>query len=153
MSDQPPKLAPIVPHFGQRKTFTPKVGGRVIVDVPGERLLCFVEGIVNADSIVVRIDTVPVGKAPHGYQKGDIVPARRSEDVLGQEERWAVVSDREMRQAEDIAKFKEEEIRKAKEAEEARIAAQRAHDLGPDGEAERKTQADMDWLLEQYAKE
>jgi hypothetical protein len=92
MSDNP-LLRNLVPHNARRRDFIPTEGSRITISLPGEMLTAIVERVSSEDAVVVRIDSIPMGKG-HMYRKGDILPCRRIVDDLLKQEQWEVIPDR-----------------------------------------------------------
>lgn len=77
--------------------FLPKIDQTLLVDLPGERLLTTVKRVSPPDMAIVELSNQPLAKS-HSYKKGDLVPVRRTPDMLG--EKWEAISQGEMRRAE-----------------------------------------------------
>jgi hypothetical protein len=72
------------------------VGSHLVVHLPGEIMRCRVERVVDANSVIVEIDGVPLAKSHH-FRKGDKTGARRRRqdgmDVWeALEDRWFLAS-------------------------------------------------------------
>lgn len=138
------RLEPVQPYLAKRNHHRFKKGDEMTVDLPGERIRAQVDFVASDNLLQATIINTPVGKAPHGYSKGDLVTVRRGEDALKIEERWVAVSERELQQAEARAKLLEQEEERDRQEEADRIEAIRSKDLaaqaiprGIDGERKR----------------
>lgn len=114
-------LEPVTPIGTQRRRYKPQVGHQITLDLPGERVRAQIEGVVNDDAVVCKVISTPIAKTPHGVMKDDTVCARRDVNSIGIE-CWAMITEREMQQREQVARFEEAEREKAAKAEKARIA-------------------------------
>lgn len=75
--------------------FEPEVGGTLLIDLPGERMLCAVVALADHDRVIVEISGVPMAKS-HQYQKGQQVPVERKMTQLG--EVWEAMDERLLQQ-------------------------------------------------------
>ncbi len=120
-------LEPVSPYPKGRR-YTPQIGHVLTVELPGERIRAEVKGVVSDDACVCVLLTIPTGKTPHGWQKGDTVCVRRDVNWMGSE-CWTAISEREMQQREQVVRFEEEEKARLAAAEAERVAKIRAEDL------------------------
>ncbi len=60
-----------------------------------------------------------MAKVQHGLAKEDTICVRRGESAVGGLEIWLLITDRELQQREQVARFEEEERAKAADAERA----------------------------------
>ena len=114
-------LEPVSPYSTQRGRYKPAVNQEITVDLPGERVRARIKGVVNDDACVCVILSTPIAKTPHGVAKDDTVCIRRTEG-LGGTECWTMITEREMQQREQVARFEEAERAKAVKAEKKRVA-------------------------------
>ena len=121
-------LEPVSPYGTQRRKYKPLVGHQITLDLPGERVRAEITGVANDDAVVCKVLSTPIAKTPHGVVKDDMVCARRSENSIGME-CWSMITEREMQQRDQIARFEEEERAKVADAEKARVAQIHADDL------------------------
>lgn len=84
---------PVLPRFtSARSLVRPSVGDYLIVELPGERMRCVVDKVIDRDRVIVEIASVPMAKS-HTYRKGDMTGARRRrEHGL---DRWEAIDDRD----------------------------------------------------------
>ena len=121
-------LEPVSPYSTQKRRYKPQVGHQITLDLPGERVRAEIKGVVNDDAVVCVVISTPIAKTPHGVVKDDTVCARRAENSIGME-CWSMITEREMQQREQVARFEEDEREKAAKAEKARVAKIHADDL------------------------
>jgi hypothetical protein len=72
----------------------PRVGGRIVVQLPGEVMQCEVVKFVDADRVVVEVSSEPMSRR-HQYRKGDKIGARRRIDTLTGTDLWDALDDRD----------------------------------------------------------
>ena len=121
-------LEPVSPYGTQRRRYKPEVGHTITVDLPGERIRAEIMGVSNDDAVVCKVMGTPIAKTPHGVVKDDMICVRRAENSIGME-CWTMITEREMQQREQVARFEEGERAKAVEAEKARVAKLHVDDL------------------------
>ncbi len=114
-------LEPVTPIATQRRRYKPQVGHAITVDLPGERIRARIEGVVNEDAVVCVVISTPMAKTQHQVAKDDTICVRRALNNIGLE-CWEMISEREMEQREQVARFEEAERVKAADAERARMA-------------------------------
>lgn len=116
-------LDPVEPFTTQRRRYKPQVGHVITLDLPGERIRAEIQGVVSDDAVVAKIVGTPVAKTPHGYQRNDTVCCRRGVAEGIGTECWQVISERELQQADAVARFEREERERAEAAERERQQA------------------------------
>jgi hypothetical protein len=87
------------PRSVSRKTFArfvPEVEGKVVIDLPGERVLAEVRVVVDENHIVVVLLAPPMAQGTM-YRKGDVVPCERKDGPLG--EHWEALDERRLPRA------------------------------------------------------
>ncbi len=114
-------LEPVSPYSTQRRRYKPEIGHTITVDLPGERIRAEIKGVANEDAVVCRVLGTPIAKTPHGVAKDDTICVRRDTNSIGME-CWTMITDREMQQREQAAKFEEAERAKGAKVDAARIA-------------------------------
>lgn len=77
--------------------FIPAVDSQLTIDLPGERTRATVRRIVDPNTVLVELTTMPMGKS-HQYRFKDMVAVRRNRPVdmwaPGSPDSWAVVEER-----------------------------------------------------------
>lgn len=61
---------------GAYRSFVPKAGDHLVVQLPGERIRCPVERVIDTDTVIFRIDSPPMAKS-HQFQFDRNYGARR----------------------------------------------------------------------------
>jgi len=62
----------------QRRTkFIPRVGGYLIVQLPGESMRCLVKEVIDDDTAFVLIESAPIARGQHTFQFNEIYGVRR----------------------------------------------------------------------------
>lgn len=124
-----PPPQPVSPYLTRKREYEPKVGDLMTLEMPGDRGRGEVTKVITPNVVNVILTTVPVGRNPMGYAKGQEMQVRRSVLELTGVECWEVVSDREVRQAEALRQLEAEAREQYRFEEEQRIADQRERDL------------------------
>lgn len=133
----PPGTEIIYPYLNRRNRYKPKIGDKLTVDIPGERIRAEIRGVVNDDIVLVEILSVPVGRSANDYPKGMLAQARR--DIGDHDiEIWKVISERELQQQEMRNRLEAEERQRVEDAERERVAAVRKRDLAAQAAEKRK---------------
>ena len=70
-------IVPVLQRFtSSLPLLRPKVGGHLVVHLPGEIMRCRVEKVIDANNVIIEIDGQPMAKSHH-FRKGDVTGARR----------------------------------------------------------------------------
>lgn len=77
---------------GAYRSFVPKAGDHLVVQLPGERIRCPVERVIDTDTVIFRIDSPPMAKS-HQFQFDRNYGARRR--VLNGRDLWEAQYERE----------------------------------------------------------
>ncbi len=77
---------------GAYRSFVPKAGDHLVVQLPGERIRCPVEKVIDTDTVIFRIDAPPMAKS-HQFQFEHNYGARRR--VLNGKDFWEAQYERE----------------------------------------------------------
>jgi hypothetical protein len=76
-----------------RSSFTPSVGGMLVIQMPGETMRCPVKNVIDADTVIVQIDKPPISRM-HTFRFDDVVGVRRRVGPTGSET-WEAQQDRD----------------------------------------------------------
>jgi hypothetical protein len=81
-----------LPRPGTYAKFKPAIGTHLVVQLPGETLRCPVQTVIDADTVIVKINVVPMAKS-HTFRFGETVGVRRR--VRNGHDVWEAQTDRE----------------------------------------------------------
>lgn len=77
---------------GAYRVFVPRAGDYLVVQLPGERIRCPIERVINTDTVIFRIDSPPMAKT-HQFQFEQNYGARRR--LLNGRDFWEAQYERE----------------------------------------------------------
>ena len=67
-----------------RSSFTPEVGGMLVIQMPGESMRCPVKTVIDPDTVIVHIDKPPISRV-HSFRYDAHVGVRRRIETTGRE--------------------------------------------------------------------
>jgi len=79
-------------HFEPSRQFVPEIGSHLTVQLPGEVMRCRVDQVIDTDTVIVEIDSMPMAKT-HLFRIGDKTGARRRSE--NGRDVWEALSDRD----------------------------------------------------------
>lgn len=121
-------LQGLMTSHAAKGVYRPEVGHTITVSLPGEKVRAEVAEVVSFNAVLAVVG-VTFRQGNGGPAKGQKIPVIRDEDDMGVEI-WRMVAASELQQNTDEETFRQQEIARAREVEEAhkqrRIAAEQA---------------------------